>query len=142
MDATVTNAMNATNATGKKTAENLIPKQNNKKKTLPTKQKDLGTTTTVLNTRNKKKNTGKKTDKTASSTTSTQTATDNNVTRKGKTGEIPDYSDDDSSINDGVDYSKPGNYAVKKFIGYKEFMKGGIKLSYIPGGKDGEMQNL
>jgi hypothetical protein len=68
----------------KKTAENLIPKQNNKKKTLPTKQKDLGTTTTMLNTRNKKMNTGNKKGKTASSTTSTQTATDNNVTRKGK----------------------------------------------------------
>jgi hypothetical protein len=120
----------------------------------------LGSTTTVSNTQNKKTNntvssttskqtamdatvtnamnatnaTGKKTDKSESSTTSTQSATDNNVTRKGKTGEIPDYSDDDSS--------RPGNYAVKKFIGYKEFMKGGIKLSYIPGGKDGEMQNL
>ncbi len=97
---------------------------------------------TVTNAMNATNATGKKTDKSESSTTSTQSATDNNVTRKGKTGEIPDYSDDDSSINDGVDYSRPGNYAVKKFIVYKEFMKGGIKLSYIPGGKDGEMQNL
>jgi hypothetical protein len=33
---------------------------------------------------------------------------------------IPDYSNDESSVNDGVDYTLEENYAVKKFIGHVE----------------------
>ena len=39
--------------------------------------------------------------------------------------EIPDYSDDETSVNDGIDYRKAENYAVKKIIGHKREMEKG-----------------
>ena len=44
-------------------------------------------------------------------------------TRKKKQDCILDYSDDEASINDGVDYTLEENYAVKKFIGHRHIVK-------------------
>lgn len=38
---------------------------------------------------------------------------------KEQNDEIPDYSHDQSSLNDGVDYNNPEYYVVKKIIGHK-----------------------
>jgi hypothetical protein len=43
--------------------------------------------------------------------------------KKRKSFEIPKYSDDESSVNDGVDYTNEDNYAVKKIIGHTEIQK-------------------
>jgi hypothetical protein len=42
---------------------------------------------------------------------------------KRKSFEIPKYSDNESSFNNGVDYTNEDNYAVKKFIGHTEIQK-------------------
>jgi len=63
---------------------------------------------------------------------STTASSDESSSEKGKKQKgkkktediiIPDYSDDDTSLNDGIDYTKEENYAVKKFIGYCEVAK-------------------
>jgi hypothetical protein len=41
--------------------------------------------------------------------------------------EIPDYSDDETSVNDGIDYREAKSYAVKKFIGHKRVMEKGTE---------------
>jgi hypothetical protein len=44
--------------------------------------------------------------------------------KKSKTKlQIPEYSNDEASKYDGVDYTLPENYAVKKFIGHQEQQK-------------------
>jgi hypothetical protein len=43
--------------------------------------------------------------------------------RKKNTFEKPEYNDDESSLNDGVDYTNEDNYALKKFIGHREIQK-------------------
>ncbi len=58
----------------------------------------------------------------SSGTSNGKTKASNESTWKTKkqTMEIPDYSDDETSVNDGVDYTLPENYEVKKFIGHQE----------------------
>jgi len=72
-----------------------------------------------------KGNTSTKTPSPSSTSSSSENnATKKNASKKKQVGiDIPAYSDDDSSLNDGVDYTKEENYAVKKFIGHREIQK-------------------
>jgi hypothetical protein len=88
----------------KSALEKIVPREGNKKKTGAT-----ATTTNASSTHD----TGKKKKTTTNPTHQT-------TSKKGDNTAIPDYSDDESSVNDGVDYSKTENYAVKKIIGHNE----------------------
>jgi hypothetical protein len=75
-----------------------------------------------------KQTTSKTTKTTPAATTSTaKTNKENKKKAHKKKAEhqrvIPDYTDDEASLNDGVDYTKEENYAVKKFIGHQEVPK-------------------
>jgi hypothetical protein len=80
---------------------------------------------------NKPKTTNKPTSaaKTSSHTTAGKQERSNNTTqtkgvkKKQTAKQIPDYTDDESSVDDGMDYTKEENYAVKKFIGHQEIQK-------------------
>jgi len=62
-----------------------------------------------------------KTPSPSSSDGSTSTErTKNGALKKKEEVNIPDYSDDKSLVNDGVDYTLEENYAVKKFIAHVE----------------------
>jgi TolA-binding protein len=78
------------------------------------------------NSKNNKKSDGNrpKHNKTTSSSTC------NKVTKKKASNkkndddlDIEEHSDNESSVDDGVDYTKEKNYAVKKFIGHSEVKK-------------------
>jgi hypothetical protein len=62
----------------------------------------------------------------------TSSSTCNKVTKKKASNkkneddlDIEEHSDNESSVDDGVDYTKEENYAVKKFIGHSEVKKKG-----------------
>jgi hypothetical protein len=94
----------------------------------------------------KMKASSKRTKRTTTTNKSTLYDNTNDKTKKKKTNvgeEIPPYSKDDASLNDGVDYSLEENYAIKKFVGYKEAQKKKREnqYTYSQGGRDSEISH-
>jgi len=83
---------------------------------LMNKMKSTKTSAKTTLTKNPKKNT-------EAPTTITNTTVTTTKKKKATTDDIPTYSDDDSSMHNGVDYTLLENYAVKKIIGHKFIQK-------------------